>query len=328
MASRRSRSRERGGAALAVALAASISCGDPTPRGQPTPAGTGAAKAALGGENVAAVGSQTVSKGLAREVALARKLGPREAVDTLVSEALLAELAVRQKALEDPVVQRKLRAVLARRLVARLRAEAVAEGPWTDAELDAAARASGLWLEIDRPETRIAAHALVRKGAPDPAGLAKKLRAFLLELPATGTAEEQAKAFVAKAQTFPMPDGHALVVERLEDPFTADGRVAVKGPPRGLEVAFAKGAFDVAAVGGTSEIVETSYGVHVIRLLGVFPAKVAPRDQRVTLLEPELVRKRAAPRYQTKLQGLLDAAAPKELASGDDLLLPRALEPR
>ncbi len=312
------------GPALAVSL---LSCGrGPESTAQaPAPAAT---KAALGGENVAAVGTQTLSKSLAREVALARKLLPREAVETLVSEALLAELAVRKKALEDPEVQRKIRAVLARHLVARLRAEAVAEGPWTDAELDAAARTTGFWLDVDRPETRVAAHALVRKGAPDQAGLAKKLRAFLLEVPAIGTADEQAKAFLAKAQSFPMPEGHALVVERLEDPFTADGRVAAKGPPRGLEVTFAKGAFDIATVGGTSEIIETSFGMHVIRLLGVFPAKVAPRDQRITVLEPELVRKRAAPRYQAKLQALFEAAAPKELATGDDLLLPRVTEPR
>lgn len=311
-----------------LALLGASACGKgppspPPPAGAPPPLSR-----ALGGEHVAVVGSQTLPKSLVREVALVRKLAPRAALDALVTEALLAEWAVRQQALSDPEVRRRIRASLARRLVAKMRDEALAEGPWTDAELDAAARSSGLWIDVDRPETRTAVHALIRKGTPQQAELAKALRALLLEVPAQGTVDAQAKAFLEKANGLAMPAGHTLVLERLDDPFTADGRIAVKGPPRGLELAFAKAAFAVA-VGGTTEIVETSYGVHVIRPLTSEKGLVSPRAARVTALEPELVRLRVGPRYAAKLQALFAATSPEEIGKADDLLLPRvALEPR
>lgn len=316
------------GVALVALVAGGAGCGKAPPSPPAPGAGPPPLSRALGGEHVAVVGSQTLPKTLVREVALARKLAPRAALDALVTEALLAEWAVRQQALSDPEVRRRIRATLARRLVAKMRDEALAEGPWTDAELDVAARSSGLWIDVDRPETRTAVHALIRKGTPQQAELAKALRTRLLEVPIEGTADAQAKAFFDKAQGLAMPAGHALVLERLDDPFTADGRIAVKGPPRGLELAFAKAAFAVA-LGGTTEIVETTYGVHVIRPLTSDKASVAPRAARVTALEPELIRQRVGPRYGAKVQALFAAAAPEETGKPDDLLLPRvALEPR
>lgn len=312
---------------LPVLLGVAAGCGKapPTP---PAPATPPPLSRALGGEQVAVVGGQSVPKSLVREVVLVRKLAPRVALEALVTEALLAEWALRNKALEDPEVRRRIRAALARRLVGKLRDEALAEGPWTDAELDAAARTSGLWIDVDRPETRTAVHALIRKGVPQQADLAKKLRAALLEVPTTGTVDEQAQAFFAKAKAFAMPAGHELVIERLDDPFTADGRVAAKGPPRGLELSFAKAAFAVE-IGATSELVETSYGVHVVRPLTTQKPKILARAARVEALGPELVRLRVGPRYNEKVQALFSASSPEETGKAADLLLPRVVgEPR
>lgn len=309
------------GCMLLVSSCGGSSCGGdraaPTPPDQ-APGATSpmATNAALGGDVVARIGNATIDRRLVTAVARARGLGAKAALDVLLEEAVLAEAAVRAGALGAPGMRLRLDAPVTRTILDRLRVEALAEGDWTDAEL--AQQTAEQWQQLDRPEGRTVVHALVKKDVPDAEQVAKRLHDVLAT--ANGAdAEASSKAFTEAARAFKLPDGKVPHVEELA--FVADGRM-LDGKGSILE-SFAKGTFAIPAAFGTSEVVQTSYGFHVIRLLAIFPPKVASREERVALLTPQLLAARVKKVHDAKVAALAKATPTQLLAVDQDLALPR-----
>lgn len=290
-------------------------CGNERPA--PPPAATSvpaAANARLGGEVVARVGAVDLERSLVRAVMTARGIDAKTALAALIEEAVLAEAAVRAGAPAALGMRARLAAPLSRLMLDRLRVEALAQGDWTDDEI---ARVSAdEWQELDRPEGRTVVHALVKKDVPNAEQVAKQLRDVLLAANGPDVASS-AKAFTDAAHAFKCEP--AVHIEELS--FVGDGRL-LEGKGQILP-SFTKGAFAIPSVFGTSEVVETSYGFHVIRLLAIYPPKVASRAERVARLGPQLIAQRVKLVHDAKVASLAKATPTQMLATDQDLALPR-----
>jgi hypothetical protein len=244
---------------------------------------------------VARVGGTEISADLAARVARAQHVEPRAAAGSLADDALAARVALDRGLDRDPDVSWRLRALRARLVTDRLRDEAKAKGPLTDAEVQDLTRDH--WQELDSPEQRTVIHAIVLKPASsaDAAAVAEAVHAAVESATSPDDFESRAKA---------VPHGALKVqVERLP-PFVADGRIAVAGAQGGLDTTFTAAAFAIPSIGKTSPIVETTFGWHVIRLLDVAPPRFVGLDQRRLLLGPEALARRAKTRHDAILDDL------------------------
>jgi hypothetical protein len=283
-----------------------------------TTAGTNAASlggtsANLGGTIVARIGDRTLDASLVANVARARNITVYEATRLLVEESLFADAARRQGALDAMGMHARLDAVLARAFGSKLDREALAQGPITDDEI--AATMGDDWIALSRPETRVVVHALVREATPNGEALARQLH----DLVAPTTTPEE---FMRVARTLPVADPKSLIVEELPVPFRRDGRML---DPNGgaLDATFAEAAFAIADVGGTSAIVHTTFGWHVIRLVAVRPPFEAPREVKANKLEGKIIVRRLGDRFSKTIESLR-AAAPTQLTPTDaDLMAPK-----
>lgn len=295
--------------ALALAALVVVACNGERPGNDaPSP---GAVAAALGGTTVARVGEAAIDRSLVLAVARAQHVTAEVALQRLIDDALLSEAARRQNA----DTRHGEAAVLARALILRLRDRALAKGPFTDEEI--AVPLAGYWLELDRPEKRTIVHALIKK---EVAGGADHARALQKEL-ASANGPDEAKseaAFTERAKQLKITP--PVIVEKFA--IVSDGRVAAPGGASVLE-SFAKAAFDVPAVFGTSDVVETEYGWHVIRVLAREPELRATREEKIAKMTPDLVGNRVRALQEELLQRLRAGADITMLATDNDLLLPR-----
>jgi parvulin-like peptidyl-prolyl isomerase len=274
--------------------------------------------AALGPDIAVRVDGEPIStRSIARRMAADAARSPaaaRRAADEAIDDALLARAALRAGAARDPAVAAALRATLARALVRDLGEKLIARGPFTDEEI-AAVRADH-WTDLDRPETRSAQHALVRSTVADGEAVARRLRAALADAKDLDEFEARAKAFGAQEHV-------DLVIENLDVPFTADGRIAQPNADRGLAVPFTQAAFALAKVGAISDVVKTNFGWHVLRLTKIAPPAYAARSQIERDLLSELSRRRGKPEWDALLARLRAAAPASVTASDADLMAPR-----
>ena len=267
----------------------------------------------LGGDVVARVGGRPIVGALVLSVARARRLSVSDARRTLVAEALLAADARTSGGERAQSVRQQIAAASARRLVEKYDDEARAIGPITDAELDEAIGDD--WIDLARPETRVAVHALIRANMPDGEALASALHDALL---LAQTREE----FMARANAFPVPTPGAREVASIDVPFTRDGREA--SPYGGmLDAAFAEATFALPAVGATSAVVRTAFGWHVIRLVAILPPKQASREVRLQKLEGRVLAARLRGRFQAMVDEARKAAHIVTLAADADLMQPK-----
>ncbi|XXX80574.1 peptidylprolyl isomerase [Sorangium sp. So ce134] len=257
----------------------------------------------------ARVGALDISVDSVARIAAAQSVSPAQARDAAIRDALLAAEA-RSRGLEhDAEVQRDISAVLARRLLHRLREEAENAGPVTDDELRVATERH--WLDLDRPEGYRTVHAVVRLSADageatrDKArALADAIRTAVLssrdvarssEPPRASGARQSpsdpaADAFISAAKGVPA-DGLEVVAQALP-PVTAAGRV-LSSEPQHFDVDFSRAAASLSARGDLSAPVASSFGVHVIMLLERIPAQVVPVEERRDLVRDEVMTDRA-----------------------------------
>jgi len=263
---------------------------------------------------VARVGGQEIGADEVARIVRAQRVDAVRARDMVVRDALLARGAEASGLAESPVARLAWRGALARRVLARILADARAL-PFTDAELrDAAARR---WLEVDRPEGFVTVHAVVRFDARADDTL--KVRAHAL-------AEAIRSAVVPiadRAGALPKPDGAAASNPRTaprDDPdplsaafreaamavptgglqvqveplpaVAADGRLLIAGDGR-LDEAFTRAATALPLRGALSPVVDSPFGAHVILLLERTPPVVLEGQARRAKLGDEIVNERA-----------------------------------
>jgi peptidyl-prolyl cis-trans isomerase C len=298
-------------AALAAAAATAIGCGEPTA----APASPLPKSAVLGGGDVAHVGEVRISSELVARVASIQLISPKDALERLVEDALLAEGARADGFDRAPRVALELEASAARLTLVRLREEARAAGPPTDAEVNELSSAH--WLEVDTPPQMRVIHAVILRPAKTDAGLLKRALAASQELAATEQAATSAGDFESRAKGI-SHGGLDLRVERLQ-PFVADGRIAVPGEGS-YEAAFAAAAAGLPAAGATTGVVETRFGWHVIRLLERLPAREVPFEERRALFADECRTKRAGA-AEGAITERLRRAVRIDVANGVDSLM-------
>ena len=281
-------------AALALAV---LSCSEP-----PRPV-VEEQTATLEGDAVARVGKDAIPAALVADVARAQSLSPEAALRALVDDATAAEGA-RARGLDKTLpFSWRLRAARARFTADAIRAEARAQGGPTDEELAAATLRH--WQFVDRGETVRVVHALAMKARsavtppPDAA-----LRETAAALRAATLHAENGADFIARAKTVTAPPGVEIVAQGLP-PFTDDGWAA-EGDGRMAE-SFTRGAWALKKPGDTSDLIQSPFGWHVIRLEErIAPRRMSVEERRVALAEEiyaERAKAMAAKRRQALVAG-------------------------
>jgi peptidyl-prolyl cis-trans isomerase C len=246
-------------------------------------------------------------------VARAQRIAPSDALSLAVRDAVFEnELAARSTGPHLAVT-----AALARSTLKSLMADAEREGPVRDAELHDATAAH--WLELDRPAGYFTVHAVVR--LDDKADAAKRAAAVEIAaairravepvgaIAASTTRPKKAspRARVEDAVVAPFKlaagsvahPGFEVVIEELP-PVTADARVLT---PEGsqFDPDFARAAAALTERGQLAPATTSAFGVHVIMLLEKTPEHVVSKEERLSLLTPEIMTLRARRLEQTLL---------------------------
>jgi hypothetical protein len=250
---------------------------------------------------------------MVQSIASTQTISPSQALDRAVSDAVFAaEARERLPAGFRATIER---AALSRALLETLVREAHLAGAPTDAEVDEVTRAR--WTDLDRPPSVRVTHAVAlfaeggrnRDDARRVAeAIARSVRGVLA--PA---------AFIGAAQA--VPAGSVRVrAERL--PFiAADGRGISTDPEHApdaeFDPTFAKAANSLSKVGEQSELVETSFGFHVILLEERLPERRVPLEDRRRALGPEVLARRADNLRRVLIQRLRQAT-PVELSRNNE----------
>jgi hypothetical protein len=291
----------------ASALACSASGGAPSPAGQ---------SARLPAGIAAKVGSEQIALATVSRIAQAQSVSPSVARDRAVSDALFA---VRARSLLEassvlPVAER---GAWARAILEGFKADALARGPASDAEV--AELTAARWQELDRPETVRTTHAVARV---DGSTSDVKARAVAERIRDAVRGITEPEAFMRAAQAVPH-EGVEVRVERLPA-ITADGRVYYPDNPpadavdQHFDRGFASAAFALAP-GQISEPTKTVFGYHVILCEARLPEQRVPFEQRRVRLHDQVIKARAEHAKQ-ELLARLSASTPVQIdRAADDL---------
>lgn len=264
--------------------------------------------ARVGSEHVALLSVQRVADTQRVSLAVARDRATRDAVLALGARAAFEG---------GSIVQVAERAAFARALLELFKAEALARGPATDAELSDLTALR--WQDFDRPETVRTTHAVARVDKPESEAAAKAVAQQLFEAVRGSQGSEE---FMRRAQTVPH-EGVEVRVERLPA-ITRDGRVYYPDNPppdsgsQHFDEAFAAAVHQLTA-GQISEPLKTVFGYHVVFCEARLPPLRVPLEERRQLLAGEVIKGRAE-RAKQALLGELSRAKPILIArAAEDL---------
>jgi hypothetical protein len=191
--------------------------------------------------------------------------------------------------------------------------EAKQKGPPTDAEI--AALSEKHWVEVDRPPSVRVIHAIILR--PQDASLLPAARDLANELHRAVATTASDDTFEASATAVPHDSKLSIKVERLPA-FTEEGWVTEGGGA--MDPVFSKAATALSEIGATSEVVETGFGFHVIRLLERLPEKRMPIETRRLAFAPEVYSLRARELVKARLDGLR-TAHPVEVSPAAEQLM-------
>jgi parvulin-like peptidyl-prolyl cis-trans isomerase-like protein len=271
-------------------------------------------RAAMSPGTVARVGPEEVSVATVARIEHFENIGPREALDRALHDAVLAAAARAELAPGD--AERAAARVLARALLDDLWADA-RSAPITDADVDNATFYR--WTRYDRPDGWRTIHAIVQlddKSTPADRERARVVAAHL---------HDAALAVAPEVRALPIPerdDETRFIFDKTQDdpaierfktamqavdasglktkvealhPITSDGRVIEHGASQDnrYDEQFAAAAAKLAERGDVSDVVETGFGLHVILLLERTPAKRVPLAERRAALRDDILNARA-----------------------------------
>ena len=298
-------------AALCCAAAGALSCSTSVDDAPP-----GAQQVRLPQGIAAKVGAEEIALDTVTRIARAQGVTPRAARDLAARDAAFA-LGARTVFAGGALIPVVERAAFARALLESIKAEAIAQGPASDAEISELTALR--WQDFDRPETVRTTHAVavVSKPEEDAAARAIAQRVYEAVRGVTDPAE-----FIRLAKEVPH-EGVEMRAERLP-PMTRDGRAYF---PEGARPEQADQRFDKdfaeagyrLTVGQISEPAKSVFGYHVILYEARLPEKRVPLAERRTLLADE-VRKGRAERSKQELLKRLSSSLPIVITrSVDDL---------
>jgi parvulin-like peptidyl-prolyl isomerase len=251
-----------------------------------TPTEIASGDATVGGDVVATVEGVPITLADVEALSREEQLAPREALRRIENDLLLSRAAERAGLGSDPEFTDEMRRAAVRALLRRVIEPAHLPEAVTEAELEA--RRAEISSALSAPETRRAAHLLIRLASDAPPArvdaamrLARRIRD---ELSAEADPATALDHYGAQEGSFD------LTVEHL-DPMAREH----------LAAPFAEALF-AATPGLLPEPVRTSYGVHVIVLVEVVPPWEVPRED----WEPPLRRQLAAEARAAATEALVD----------------------
>jgi hypothetical protein len=215
-------------------------------------------------------------------------LPPERAKELAAEDALLAaEYARREPALAHSLS----RVVLARELARQLLEDAKSAGAPSESEVEQLTRER--WWELQRPRMVAVVHAVVLSEAEnlEAEALARRIAAAV-EGAASGAEFQTAAQLV--------PAGNYTVRVETLPPVAGDGRAIdpEKPPPAGppethFSAEFAEAALALDHVGQLSPVVRSPFGYHVLRAERIIEPKQPSLQERMKLLQPEVLQRRA-----------------------------------
>lgn len=264
---------------------------------------------------VASVGAEQVSRDTALRIAHAEGVTLAAARDRAVTDAVFAT-AARDTFRGRPLVPVLERAALARAILDRMKADVLASGPPTDAEI--AALTELRWVELDRPASARTTHAVAEVKTPSDDA---KARAVAEAIYAAVRNVKDPDEFIRLAQAIPT-DGIEVRAERLPA-VTADGRAFDPDRPNAgadsrFDPDFAKAATALAP-GEVSGPTKSAFGYHVILSEARFPEVRVSLEDRRALLQDEVLKARAERAKQELLTRLVAATTIQISRASDDL---------
>jgi hypothetical protein len=319
-----------------------IGCG----RDAPADSVSAPASRGLAAGEVARVGDRAIGAEFVGRIAAVQQIPLTAACDLAIRDALFAYGAEARGLDRSLDVGLSTRALLARRLLHKLRAEAE-QAPISDEDFTRAGELR--WLDVDRPEGFRTMHAVVRFDASAPAdkragalALAESIRAAALALekqaaelalPADGPPSKPKRSETDPLEAAfqravePVIKGKHGGLEVTVEPLpavTADGRVLSPAGER-FDPVFAQGAATLGRRGEVSPVVVSSFGAHVILLLERTPPHRLPLEERRALLRDDITIGRARAAEEKLLAELRGRSA--RASDADALLALVAVEP-